>query len=70
MLLNPFKYYASGHEISSKHKNSQQKKKNPQLLLNVPSKKQWHYPFDFDNIMCNVTKNNDIVKLQKNLILT
>jgi hypothetical protein len=36
----------------------------------MPSKKEWQYPFDFDNIMCNVTKNNNILKLQSFLVLT
>jgi hypothetical protein len=40
------------------------KKRIHNYLKNVPSKKRWHPPINFDNILLVVTKDNNIFELQ------
>jgi hypothetical protein len=39
------------------------KKTNHDYLRNMPSKKRWHSPIDFNNIFLVVTKDNNIFEL-------
>jgi len=39
-------------------------KKNHICSKNVPSKKKWRFPTNFDSILFVITRNNDIFELQ------